>query len=264
MLAELTRSPAIAQERAVVTAHEQVGEGLYELWLASFGLAQALPGQFVHVRCGEATLRRPFSVHRTRPDAAALLYQVKGKGTRWLSTVRKGQTLDVLGPIGRPFSPPVPGERLLLVGGGIGMAPLALYAEQHARVLRGRVLAGFRSQSLVAGLAPCLASELAVTVVTDDGSSGRQGLVTDGLADTLLAEGITRVLTCGPEGMMRAVAAIASAHGIPCEASVERPMACGIGVCLGCVVPVHGADGRVHYERACQEGPVFDAREVVW
>lgn len=264
MLAELTRRPVSLQASVSVRGHASVGEGLFELWVASPDLAQALPGQFAHVRCGNELLRRPFSIYRTRADEAAILYQVKGKGTRWLSQLQPGDTLDVLGPIGRPFSRPLPGERLLLVGGGVGIAPLALYAERYAPSLQGRLIAGFRSGRHVAGLEPFLATDLALTLMSEDGTSGQQGRVIQGLSEVLVTEGITRVLTCGPDAMMREVAAIAAAHGLPCEASVERPMACGVGVCLGCIVPVRGTDGEVHYERACQEGPVFDAREVVW
>jgi dihydroorotate dehydrogenase electron transfer subunit len=220
---------------------------------------------------GTGLLRRPFSVYRAKGDAVALLYRVVGRGTRWLAGVAPGDVLDALGPLGRPFAPPARGARLLLVGGGVGMAPLARYVEVHGGAgLRG--VAGFRSAGQVAGLAPFLAAGVPLAITTEDGSRlagptppevvWRGGRPTDHLAAAIA--GADRVLTCGPDPLMRAVAALAREAGVPCEASVERPMGCGIGVCLGCVLPVRGAGGEVTYARACREGPVLDAATVAW
>ncbi len=239
-----------------VTRQRRVGEGLFELWGEAPTAACTLPGQFVHVRVGDGLLRRPFSVYRADGAAIALLYRVVGRGTRWLANVARGDALDVLGPLGTPFAPPAPGERLLLVGGGVGVAPLARFVEAFGS--QGtRAVMGFRSAAQVVGLAPFGG---AVEVVTEDGSAGRAGRVTDGIDLT----GVDRVLTCGPDPMMRAVAAAARAAGVRCQVAVERPMGCGVGVCLACVVPVSGPAGDLVYARACHEGPVFDAEAVRW
>jgi dihydroorotate dehydrogenase electron transfer subunit len=219
-----------------------------------------LPGQFVHVRCGHFPLRRPFSVYRCTDRAWAILYRVHGEGTRWLATLEPGAMLDILGPLGLQFSSPLEGDRLMLVGGGVGVAPLACYAEHHADRLEARVRMGFRSSSDVSGLTPFHEAGFETHLFTEDGSLGTRGRVTHELARDLVLHGITRILTCGPTPMMAAVAAIAHELDLPCEASLERPMACGIGICLACVVPT--TDGG--YRRSCCEGPVIDAREVVW
>ena len=251
--------------RSTVRAQTPIGPEVFELWfeVAADHPAPA-PGQFVHVRCGHLPLRRPFSVYRVRPDAWSILFRVHGEGTRWLATRSPGDELDVLGPLGVPFAPPAPGDRLALVGGGVGVAPLARYAEHHggpqAGGLEARVFMGFRSARDVSGMEPFEAAGLPTTLFTEDGSAGQTGRVTANLASELAAHGITRVLTCGPTPMMAAVAAIARELDLPCEASLERPMACGIGICLACVVPTTVGD----YRRSCCEGPVMDAREVVW
>ena len=247
-----------------VLDHRPVGANLFELWLSFARAASCQPGQFVHVRCGEGLLRRPFSFYRVQRDAVSLLYHVKGKGTRWMSRLTVGDTLDVLGPLGRGFEPPQPGDRTLLVGGGVGMAPLAHFVQVHGATHRIWAVAGFRSANLVAGLDPFYATDIPLSVFTDDGTFGRAGRVTDGLAEAISQHGITRVLTCGPDPMMRRVAEIARDQGVRCEVSVERPMGCGIGICLGCVVPLTNPDGSIRYDRACQEGPVFPAEAIAW
>ena len=266
MPVELSAALAAAPARplARVLGQRQVGAGLYELWFEDPAAARARAGQFVHLRCDQGFLRRPFSVYRTRGDVATVLYRVHGAGTRWLAGLAPDDALDVLGPLGHPFTPPAPGDRPLLVAGGVGVAPLALYAERHGAAADMVAIAGFRSAGQVVGLEPFEAGRVPVEVRTEDGTEGLPGRVTAGLAERLAAHAITRVLACGPEAMMREVAAIAAEHHLPCEVSMERPMGCGIGICLACVVPTQAAGATLRYERACLEGPVFDARKVVW
>lgn len=247
-----------------VVRQDRLGEGLFELWLQAPHLTRAAAGQFVHVRCDTALLRRPFSLYRVAWDRVSILYQVKGKGTRWLSSLQTGDSLDVLGPLGRAYTAPGTGERLLLVGGGVGVAPIAMYAGQYGHRAALRAIVGFRSQAQVVGLAPFTAIGMPVTVHTDDGSAGLPGRVTVGLAKAIRDHAADRVLVCGPDLMMRAVAEIAQMAGVACDVSVERPMGCGIGVCLACVVPVQTPEGTSSYRRACCEGPVFNAAEVIW
>lgn len=256
-------SPLERRAVSIVVAQHEVGTGLFELWFEHPGAAQALPGQFVHVRCGEGLLRRPFSIYRVRDPHAALLYQVVGLGTRWMARLQPGATLDVLGPLGSAFTPPRPGDRTLLVGGGVGMAPLARFAACHPDAV-ARVMAGFRSKHHVCGTDPFREGGQALTIHTEDGSEGLRGRPTDDLAEIAHDLGATRILTCGPEGLMASVAAIARELGIPCEAAIERPMGCGIGICLACVVPARDRDGGTCQARACTEGPVFDAARMTW
>jgi dihydroorotate dehydrogenase electron transfer subunit len=233
--------------------------------LAAPGIAAAVrPGQFVHVALPEFeahVLRRPFSVYAADPAAGTidLVYQVVGEGTRRLSRAAEGR-LSVLGPLGRGFDVPEGASRLLLVGGGLGAAPLHLLAG----VLAGDgidIVLGAQTATALIGL-PDFTALLGpghVHVTTDDGSAGVQGFTTV-LAERLLAaHPYDYVATCGPQPMQKAIARLAAAAGVTCDVSLERRMACGVGVCLSCVVDVTG--GRA---RACVEGPVFRAAEVVW
>jgi dihydroorotate dehydrogenase electron transfer subunit len=256
--------PSQPQQRLCrVIRQEAIGDDLYELWIDAPSWQHAVPGQFVHVRVETGLLRRPFSVAATADGVLAIVYRRHGAGTAWLSTVQPGDDLDVLGIMGRGFAPPGPDDRILAVAGGVGIAPLAFYAERH-RLANMAIVAGFRSLGQVAGFGRAMRAGVPVLVATLDGSVGRHGLVTDGLKDMVLHQHITRILTCGPTPMMQAVAAIAAECGIPCQVSVERPMGCGIGVCLGCALPVKQGHGSVAYVRSCVEGPVFDAETLPW
>lgn len=243
---------------------EQFGPALCVLWLDAPGLGVARPGQFLHVRVGDGYLRRPFSVYRQHGDEVALLVQVKGRGTRWLAGLAPGAAVDVLGPLGRGFAPPAPGARILLVGGGVGVAPLVHFAESHAGEAAIAAVFGFRSEGWVVGDARLAALGIPVALHTEDGSVGAPGRVTAGLLERLREAPPDRVLACGPDAMMRAVAALCAEAGVRCEVSLERPMGCGYGVCLLCVVPVLGSGDGVTYERVCCDGPVFEAGRLAW
>lgn len=243
---------------------ERLGPSLCVLWLHLPGLGVAEPGQFLHVRVGNGYLRRPFSVYRQQGEEVALLIQIRGRGTRWLAALEPGATVDVLGPLGRAFAPPTPGARTLLVGGGIGVAPLVHFAETHATRGSLEAVFGFRAASGVVGDARLASLGVPVTVYTEDGSVGLAGRVTTGLAERLRDTPPDRVLVCGPEAMMQAVAALCEAAGVLSEVLLERPMGCGFGVCLLCVVPVRTAGESPTYERVCCEGPMFDSRRLAW
>ncbi len=254
---------------AKVKAHRKVGKGIYRLTLNAPAIApKARPGQFVMLRVApelDPLLARPFSIHGAAGEELLILYKLVGRGTRLLSQVRPGQTLYLWGPLGRSFD--LSGERPLLVAGGMGIAPLAF----AARWLRdqGRT-AGFCGglpglvgwEDLTRSLEDELAGSLALAWASEDGSLGRRGLVTDLLSDTLAAAAGSSdsVLACGPMPMLRAVATICAQHQVPCQMSLEAPMACGLGACLGCAVPAAGGG----YLRACQEGPVLAAEAVDW
>lgn len=245
----------------VVAGQEALAPDLRVMTLQAETLAPlAEPGQFVHVRVGDLPLRRPFSVYRAQAGRIELLYRIKGRGTAMMATWEPGTVVSLVGPLGRGFSPLARGERVALVGGGIGVAPLAFFGDRH-RAGGGAIL-GFRG-----GLEVCAADRLRtagyeVVVTTEDGSVGRKGRVIEPLAEILESGEIDRVLTCGPWPMMAAVAAQARRHEVPCEAALEREMGCGIGVCLGCVV----ATGDPHrpYLRVCTDGPVVPAQAVAW
>ena len=252
-----------------VLSVEEAGPGYVRVALMPDRAKDARPGQFAMVRAGEGTdplLRRPFSIHRL--DRATgrfeFLIRVAGKGTRLLAGVRLGDLLDVLVPLGRGFGPA--GEVPLLVGGGIGVAPLLFLAEELLREgKRPKLLLGGRTERdlLCRGEFSCLAVPSAYA--TEDGSHGETGLVTKLLGRELEMAGeagigkIT-VHACGPVPMLAAVSRMAESYGAACEVSMEAHMACGLGACLGCIIKGRGGENL----RVCREGPVFPSTLVRW
>jgi dihydroorotate dehydrogenase electron transfer subunit len=222
-----------------------------------------LPGQFVEVRIDDSPttmLRRPISIHYVDRDANELwlLVALVGDGTRRLGSLSAGDTLNCVLPLGNGFTMAKrPDERILLVGGGVGVAPLLYFGERLKAV--GAVptfLLGARSASDLLMLDRFQAIGK-VAVTTEDGSMGEKGFVTN---HSLLQQAtFDRISTCGPKPMMVAVARYAAQANIPCEASLENLMACGLGACLCCVEKT--VDGNLC---VCTEGPVFDTRRLLW
>ncbi len=238
---------------------ERLSPFAFSLLLSARGLAaDALPGQFVHVKCAEGMLlRRPISICDVEGDCLRIVFEVRGEGTRWLSERREGELLDLLGPLGHGFD--LTGDRLLLVGGGIGAPPM-LYAARKARG-QAHVFLGFRDAAHAMLLPDFERAADSVTVSTDDGSLGGHGLIDAQVAVALSRNGRdSSILACGPKPLLRSAARLAAAHGIPCQVSMEERMGCGVGACLVCACKT--ADG--HYRHVCKHGPVFDASEVDW
>jgi dihydroorotate dehydrogenase electron transfer subunit len=252
-------------EAVLVVANDRVAEGVGLMVLRAPRVAAAvLPGQFVHLRLdthSEAILRRPFSVHRATGEHIELLYQVLGAGTLLMAEKRSGDTsMDVVGPLGNGWPIPDGTAHALLVAGGLGAAPLGMLAERLAE--RGVAVSVAQGAPTAERLvARDLFDRVArvVEVATDDGSAGERGLVTAPVSRLLAAERFDIAYTCGPEAMQRAVAAMLADAGVPCLVSLERLMACGIGACLSCVVSTTSG-----LKRACVDGPVFNAEEVLW
>jgi len=249
-----------------------VAEGYYELrfaWPAQDGDEPA-PGRFVTIRAGgryDPALRRPFAFSDYAKGAAgedgeaAIVFQLRGRGTAHMAALRPGDGLDALGPLGKGFGKPARGTRPILVAGGIGVGPMlylaaALAADAAAGLCEAPILAmGFRS----AAYAPDLELPAGSVVCTDDGSAGFKGTVADWLAG--FDPGMPPAFyACGPAPMMAAVARLAEARRASYEAAVEQWMACGVGACAGCAVPLK-AGGFV---RACVDGPVLDGSGVDW
>jgi dihydroorotate dehydrogenase electron transfer subunit len=236
-----------------------------ELTLAAPEIAgTAEPGQFVAFAVGGPTsamlLRRSIALAGTADGRVTVVVAPHGPGSTWLAGRRAGDRLDVVGPLGRSF--PLPGSTTaaLLVGGGYGAAALVgLAARLRAQGCPVTAVAGAASADRLCSLDE-LATHGDVVVTTDDGSAGRRGWVTEAAGDLLAGVGV--VYACGPMGMLRAVAEQAGAAGIPSYVAVEEAMACGIGVCMTCVLPVVGADGRTRFSRSCTEGPVFGGDRV--
>lgn len=231
-------------------------------------------GQFVMIKAGTAAeplLRRPFSIMDVDPqrETFTLFLKAVGPGSRALADLRQGETAACLGPLGKPFTAPPPGHEALMVAGGYGIAPFHLFSlELLARGLRPRLFYGGRGAGDLQVRQPFTAMGVPVALSTDDGTLGHHGRVTEPLQAYIDAPGRSgpvSLYACGPEAMLHAVAHVAERRGLPAQVSLDPWMGCGIGTCLGCVVPIQRADdGRPKFRCACTEGPVFDARDVVW
>ncbi len=234
----------------------------------------ARPGQFVALAVGEETtatlLRRCFSIAQVSPERGdlSLLVSAVGAGSRWLARRSPGDVVDLIGPLGRPFPQPDPAAGCVLVGGGYGAAPLVwwgreLVAAGHpvAFVLgaaTGQRVAEADAARQVGGL---------VFVTTDDGSLGVHGRVTDVLTDAMdsvRGDAAVEVYGCGPMAMLRACEDVAAAEGGVSWCATEESMACGVGVCMTCVLPVYERDGSVRMARTCVEGPTFAGSSIAW
>lgn len=231
--------------------------------------ASAEPGQFVAMAVGgPATamlLRRSFALYTTDPATGRIRIVVAehGAGTAWLVRVTPGMPLDVVGPLGRPFRLPAQAGTAVLVAGGYGSAPTFDLARRlRASGSSVHMVVGAGSAEKLFGVDEARAVADSVVVTTDDGSLGARGLVTDALPGLLGSADL--VYACGPMAMLAAVGEMAASYDVPCQVAVEESMACGIGVCMTCVLPVVGADGRSRMVRSCVEGPVFDAARVRW
>lgn len=232
--------------------------------------AKAEPGQFVMVKVSETghpLLRRPLGIHARREATVALFFDIAGLGTRILAAKRESEAVDLLGPLGRGFSvgrPAAEDERILLVAGGRGVAPLYFLAEElHRAAFKVRLLYGSRTaedpkfKDLLR--AACWESSFA----TDDGSNGFRGFVTGLMAQEVAKDKPARICACGPEPMLKEVGRQAAVLAIPAELSLEAKMGCGFGACWGCVKKIRRG-GREEWLKVCQEGPVFPSEEVVW
>jgi dihydroorotate dehydrogenase electron transfer subunit len=243
----------------------------------------ALPGQFVTVRVRDAIdplLRRPFSIFSrgsVAPDHDGaqrryyleILYKVVGKGTSMLSELHSGDYVEVLGPLGKGFVTGGPDVEYLLVGGGIGLAPLYFLARELVAKSTVKVFIGGRRKADILCVTEFDQLGIDTYVATDDGTLGSKGMVTDVLGEHLAATGRGRgkqaVYACGPHGMLAAVTGISSDFGVPCQVSLEANMACGVGACLGCVTKgINHSEAAPDYRCVCKDGPVFDSAELLW
>lgn len=226
------------------------------------------PGQFVHVRIPRletSVLRRPFSVYRAEGDTLSILYKSVGAGTRALAGIREGDRISVMGPLGNGFPEPVAGSLPVLVAGGYGVAPLFLLAARCPR--RGIVFIGGAAARDILCEQDFREIGWEVRISTEDGSLGGRGLVTGSLDEWLAGRPGARApefFSCGPDGLLKAVGERAIAGRWKAWLSLDKHMGCGAGACLACVQKIRGADGQIAWKRVCKDGPVFEAREIVW
>ncbi len=253
-----------------VVSNEKLCPKFYRLCLAAEPIRRkARPGQFVHIRVRdglEPFFRRPFSICRASRNIE-ILYEVVGPGTRILASKKKGDTLDVLGPLGTPFRLPPPGiKQVVMIAGGIGAAPFLILSDTIKRRERFKtvpyemiLLYGGRTKGHVFNMKEFKKNGCAVHVATDDGSVGVRGRVSVLFDKIKTAPAAAFLYACGPRPMIASVQVFARRHHIGGQVSCEETMACGLGACLGCSVLT--ASG---YKTVCCDGPVFDLNEVIW
>lgn len=262
------------QFKSEILSNQEIAPAYWRIRLsAPPSFVSAKPGQFIMVQVSDnisPLLRRPFGVFNTGTDEQPwfeMLYKVVGKGTALLASHHAGEIIDVLGPLGTGFDQGSDDEEKLIVGGGIGLAPLyPLCKELTQKKSPVRLFVGGRTQADILCLEDFKALGVDCHVATEDGSLGTQGFVTKALEQHLdQLSGKAALYVCGPHGMLEAVARIADARQLPCQVSLENYMACGVGACLGCVTP-----GKNHspttpdYRCVCAEGPVFASNELQW
>ncbi len=245
-----------------------ISPGYYLLSLTAPQIARAaVPGQFVLIRCGtryDPFLRRPLSIHQVKRERGeiSLLYQARGTGTRWLAGRGKGDLVSLLGPLGRGFTYSGREKRGLLVGAGVGVAPLLFLAGELAALeWKLVILIGARTKAGILRVESFQRYGF-VKTITGDGSTERQGTILSLLEEETKETDWEGIYACGPRAVLKGVQKISRETGVPAQISLEERMACGVGACLGCVC--EGTAGEVlRYLRVCREGPVFDAGEVI-
>ena len=250
--------------------------GAYQqLTIVAPGIAEHVrPGHFVALTVGgeesSMLLRRAFSVYRTDNlgvygGTVDLVVADHGRGTRWLTRVHPHDPIDIVGPLGRPFALPKEAVNCTLVGGGYGSAPLFSLADHlRARGCRIDFVLGAATEDKLFGVLEAKRMSSSVAITTEDGTLGERGRVTDVLPTLLARTSADVVYACGPMGMLQSVARLADLHGAHSQVAVEEAMACGIGVCMTCVMPVVGSDGVTRMVRSCVDGPVFKGDQVRW
>jgi dihydroorotate dehydrogenase electron transfer subunit len=263
---------------ALIKRNEELFSGYFLVDIEAQGVGRgAMPGQFFMLKVGPSTdplLRRPLSLHRKLSDnSVRFLYRQAGRGTTLLSRLIAGDEVDVLGPLGKGFSIPIGVSHALIVGGGIGVAPLmglGDYIADERKDVTAVAFIGGRSREYVLGTEQFKEKGIETFTATEDGSLPKKGFITHVL-DEYISEhkdkdrGGWAIYSCGPKPMLVSVAALAKKHGIRNYTSMESNMACGVGACMGCVISVIDREhGSAMYRKVCDDGPVFDADDIVW
>lgn len=259
----------IVVESVTIARKVDLGQGIFVVDMAPFSKTGSIrPGQFVHIRIpgSDVYFRRAFSVYDTNPreKSISVIFKVFGRGTSLLAQLHEGDELDILGPLGNSFKLPSKRETVIFAAGGIGLPPLYLLArrliEKNYDPKKMFFFYGGASRTDLVEMKRIKKLSVRLFPATDDGSFGFAGLVTEAITSEIdKVNGRFRIYACGPEAMLKAVDLLAREYHIPGQLSLEAPMPCGIGICLGCVLPLRAGG----YTRVCREGPVYNVGEVI-
>ncbi len=252
-----------------IESNTEIAPGFFVLEINSPEIAKvSTPGQFAMIkpegRVG-ILLGRPFSIFKKEDSKLSFLYKIYGKGSREISSLRKQDTVSLWGPLGRSFFP-TQNKDWIFVAGGVGVAPFLFLAQNAPSDVKMTLLFGIKNkpQAILKNEFESLGCE--VIFVTEDGSLGQKGLVTNYLEEFLSKEKSLQskeILTCGPRPMESQVAKISKKLNLPCQVAFEEYMGCGIGTCMGCVVKCKNETDWI-YKRVCREGPIFMSHEIIW
>ncbi len=252
------------QGKYLITEKSAIARNIYSFTISCPEIAQvAVPGQFVHIRTGSFTLRRPISICGINPDMGTLriVFEIRGEGTSAIANLNKGDVIDMLAPLGHGFTVNPDFKKVILIGGGIGTPPMLPLAMAYGE--KAVVISGFRNASAVILQEDFAAAGAETILCTDDGSAGIHGFVTQPLEELVRNGGVDAVFACGPTPMLKRITEICRENSVYCEISLEERMACGIGACLGCACKTKRNDEE-YFAHVCKDGPVFKAEEVLW
>lgn len=240
--------------QGIIKNINEINKNVYSIEFFSPTLSNILPGEYVSILCEGLTLRRPFSVANFENGTVTILMKKRGKGTEYISNLKVGDNIEFSAPLGNTFE--IKNKKTLLVGAGIGVAPL-FYLNKKLKEIGAETFfaAGVLTKSDILGQSDFIS--------TDDGSNGNKGSICDYLEQIIKDFKPEKIVSCAPYPVLKFVAQIAQKYNLECEICMEKVMACGIGVCRGCVIQIE-KNGRIQNATVCKDGPVFKGKEVVW
>lgn len=250
-------------EDCVVLENIKISDSYYLLKLkAEKSISVAKPGQFYMLQCKNKStlLRRPISLHYIAKDKNIIefYYEVKGKGTNEFKNINPGEIINLQGPLGNGFNTDIENKNIIVIGGGMGMAPMKFLTETLSKKNNVTFISGGRNKESMNILENFNLKNIETIITTDDGSLGIKGNVTIPLLSLLENKNIDKIYTCGPQIMMKHIMTIANKNNVSCEVSLEERMACGVGACVGCsILTKHGM------KKVCKDGPVFDSKIII-
>lgn len=254
MNSEIKGKPLFAN----VVKNKKLSEDVFQITLnCAYVTKNAVPGQFVSVLCDDLILRRPFSIANVDRENFQIIYKIKGKGTEFISKLKQGESINIVGPLGKGFS--IQNKKSLLIGAGVGIAPVLFLSKVlEKKNLPFKLVAGFQKYMQIDEI-----TESNSFIITEDGSSELKGRINDHLIRIIEQYKPDILYSCGPEIVLKYVVEAAKKHNILSEVALEREFACGTGVCMGCSIKVLENNEEVN-RRICKDGPVFDGRSMLW